>query len=72
MKGYKDASIIIEEMRNEAPPPRLQEVFKLQFQRLVVLDYIIRNTGNVYCYDTVIINPVHTQTKTDISIVDMC
>lgn len=59
-------------MRNEAPPPRLQEVFKLQFQRLVVLDYIIRNTGNVYCYDTVIINPVHTQTKTDISIVDMC
>ncbi len=47
VKGYKDASIVLEDMRNEPLSPNLQEIFKLQFQRLVVLDYIIRNTGNI-------------------------
>lgn len=45
VRGYKDAAIVLEEMRQEAPPPHLQRELQLQFERLIVLDYIIRNTG---------------------------
>ena len=45
VNGYKDASIILDEFKQSPPPPHLQRQLQLQFERLVVLDYIIRNTG---------------------------
>ena len=47
VKGYKDAAMILDEMKEEPPPPHLQRQMQLQFERLVVLDYIIRNTGQI-------------------------
>ncbi|XP_011409619.1 PREDICTED: phosphatidylinositol 4-kinase type 2-alpha-like [Amphimedon queenslandica] len=44
VNGYKDASIILDEFKQSPPPPHLQRQLQLQFERLVVLDYIIRNT----------------------------
>lgn len=44
MDGYKDADYWLRRFENEALPPRLSKSFQLQFERLVVLDYIIRNT----------------------------
>ena len=44
VKGYKDAQIQLDEFQNEPIHPQLEKPFQLQFERLVVLDYIIRNT----------------------------
>ena len=45
VRDYQDAENVLEELRREPPPPHLQRQLQLQFERLVVLDYIIRNTG---------------------------
>ncbi|XP_052565976.1 uncharacterized protein LOC120419224 [Culex pipiens pallens] len=42
--GYKDADYWLRRFEQEPLPTRLQQKFQLQFERLVVLDYIIRNT----------------------------
>ena len=42
--GYKDADYWLRRWESEPPPPHLAKQFQLQFERLVVLDYIIRNT----------------------------
>ncbi|XP_053671762.1 phosphatidylinositol 4-kinase type 2-alpha [Anopheles nili] len=42
--GYKDADYWLRRFEQEPLPTRLGEKFQLQFERLVVLDYIIRNT----------------------------
>ncbi|KAL3280727.1 hypothetical protein HHI36_003963 [Cryptolaemus montrouzieri] len=42
--GYKDADYWLRRFEQEALPPKLAQKFQLQFERLVVLDYIIRNT----------------------------
>lgn len=42
--GYKDADYWLRRWESESLPPRLACQFQLQFERLVVLDYIIRNT----------------------------
>ena len=44
MKGYKDAAIYLEEFRVHPLPQHMERRLQLQFERLVVLDYIIRNT----------------------------
>lgn len=44
MKGYKDARECLEEFGTEPLPQHLERKLQLQFERLVVLDYIIRNT----------------------------
>ncbi|XP_032675455.1 uncharacterized protein LOC116846115 [Odontomachus brunneus] len=55
--GYKDADYWLRRWENESLPARLSREFQLQFERLVILDYIIRNTdrGNdnwLIKYDT--------------------
>lgn len=45
--GYKDADFWLRRFDNEALPESTAKKFQLLFERLVVLDYIIRNTGNV-------------------------
>jgi hypothetical protein len=42
--GYKDADYWLRRWESEPMPARLSREFQLQFERLVILDYIIRNT----------------------------
>ncbi|XP_055715291.1 phosphatidylinositol 4-kinase type 2-alpha isoform X1 [Phlebotomus papatasi] len=42
--GYKDADHWLRRFEQEPLPSKLNTTFQLQFERLVVLDYIIRNT----------------------------
>ncbi|KAJ8915626.1 hypothetical protein NQ315_003410 [Exocentrus adspersus] len=42
--GYKDADYWLRRFEVEPLPPGIAQKFQLQFERLVVLDYIIRNT----------------------------
>lgn len=44
VEGYKDADYWLRRFENEHLSPALAKSFQLQFERLVVLDYIIRNT----------------------------
>ncbi|TMS37165.1 hypothetical protein L596_004153 [Steinernema carpocapsae] len=47
VSGYQDAIYWLrqwESFPEQAPPPKTQEEFQFQFERMVVLDYIIRNT----------------------------
>lgn len=44
VEGYKDADYWLRRFENEQLSPALAKSFQLQFERLVVLDYIIRNT----------------------------
>lgn len=51
VSGYKDAEYWLrrwEQYPEEAPPPATKNEFQLQFERMVILDYIIRNTGNIH------------------------
>lgn len=42
--GYKDADYWLRRFEAEPLPANLQRDFQVQFERLVALDYIIRNT----------------------------
>lgn len=42
--GYKDADFWLRKWECDPPPVNLAQQFQLQFERLVILDYIIRNT----------------------------
>ena len=44
VRGYKDAAVYLEEFRTQPLPQHMERRLQLQFERLVVLDYIIRNT----------------------------
>jgi len=44
VEGYKDADYWIRRFEQEPLPARVADSFQHQFERLVVLDYIIRNT----------------------------
>lgn len=44
MEGYKDAEFHLRRFEADHLPPQIAEEFQLKFERLVVLDYIIRNT----------------------------
>ncbi|PIO13273.1 hypothetical protein AB205_0013280 [Aquarana catesbeiana] len=46
VKGYKDADYWLRRFETEPLPENTNRQLQLQFERLVVLDYIIRNTGN--------------------------
>ena len=43
--GYKDAEQHLRKFENEGLPAKTKENFQFQFEKLVCLDYIIRNTG---------------------------
>lgn len=62
--GYKDADYWLRRFESEPLPKIISQKFQLQFERLVVLDYVIRNTdrGNdnwliKYDQPTIISNP---------------
>ena len=45
VKGYKDAEYHLRKIENEPLPAKTKNSFQFQFEKLVCLDYIIRNTG---------------------------
>lgn len=45
VRGFKDATICIKEFQTVSLTENLQYQFRLNFERLVILDYLIRNTG---------------------------
>ena len=49
VEGYKDADYWLRRFEAEPLPENTNRQLLLQFERLVVLDYIIRNTGRVGC-----------------------
>ena len=57
VEGYKDAEFYLRKMEVEPLPAVTNKDFLFQFQKLVCLDYIIRNTGTVY-YGRLIFNLV--------------
>lgn len=44
VRGYKDATVYLEEFKVHPLPQHMERKLQLQFERLVILDYIIRNT----------------------------
>lgn len=44
VEGYKDAEYYLKKFENAAPPKEALKEFQQNFEKLVVLDYIIRNT----------------------------
>lgn len=44
VEGYEDAAVVIQKLEHDPLPDVAQREFQFQFERLVVLDYIIRNT----------------------------
>ena len=48
VNGYKDADYWLRRFDNEALPDSTAKKFQQLFEKLVVLDYIIRNTGKVF------------------------
>uniref|UniRef100_A0A170Z6M1 Phosphatidylinositol 4-kinase type 2 n=1 Tax=Triatoma infestans TaxID=30076 RepID=A0A170Z6M1_TRIIF len=44
VEGYRDADYWLRRFEVEGMPPSIQEKFQRQFERLVILDYITRNT----------------------------
>lgn len=49
VEGYKDADYWLRRFEAEPLPENTNRQLLLQFERLVVLDYIIRNTGRAVC-----------------------
>lgn len=49
MDGYKDADYWLRRWESDPLPTKLARDFQLQFERLVILDYIIRNTDRGKC-----------------------
>ncbi len=44
VEGYKDADQLLKRFDNEPLPESTEQDFQHKFERLVILDYIIRNT----------------------------
>ena len=45
VKNFKDASEYLQVFEQEGLTPELEQEFQLLFEKLVILDYITRNTG---------------------------
>uniref|UniRef100_A0A5S6QDP0 Phosphatidylinositol 4-kinase type 2 n=1 Tax=Trichuris muris TaxID=70415 RepID=A0A5S6QDP0_TRIMR len=48
MEGYRNGTLWLECFGDQLAPPDLETMFQLQFERMVVLDYIIRNTDRTH------------------------
>ncbi|XP_076651379.1 phosphatidylinositol 4-kinase type 2-alpha-like [Halictus rubicundus] len=73
--SYKDADYWLRRWESEPLSPRLSREFQLQFERLVILDYIIRNTdrGNdnwLIKYDNVVAKAEPEQGEVKIAAID--
>ncbi|XP_026470418.1 phosphatidylinositol 4-kinase type 2-alpha [Ctenocephalides felis] len=74
VEGYKDADYWLRRFEQEPLPARLANKFQLQFEKLVILDYIIRNTdrGNdnwliKYEQPAIVNTPSGTKTRVELN-----
>lgn len=68
MDDFKDADYWLRRFESEKLPDLLAKSFQIQFERLVVLDYIIRNTDRGNDNWMIKYNPATKKTKAEISI----
>lgn len=61
VEGYKEAEYWLRKFESDPLPENIRKQFQSQFERLVILDYIIRNTGTEI-FPFVHSNPVSFQT----------
>ena len=47
VEGFKDAEYWLRKFESEPLNSKTQKSYQSQFERLVILDYIIRNTGSI-------------------------
>jgi len=47
VEGYKDAEFWLRKFEYDPLPEETKKDYQFQFEKLVVLDYIIRNTGDL-------------------------
>jgi hypothetical protein len=47
VENYVDADVFLKQLEHDSLPDSVITQFQRQFERLVVLDYIIRNTGEI-------------------------
>ena len=71
VEGYKDAEFHLRKMEADPLPAVTNKDFLFQFQKLVCLDYIIRNTGTRY-YWLLIFNVICNWVKWDFYYIDEC
>ena len=45
VKGYRDSAAFLRSLNGQPPPENVGRELRQQFEALVALDYIIRNTG---------------------------
>jgi len=53
VEGYREADYWLRRFEAEPLPENIRKQLQSQFERLVVLDYVTRNTGEGVCFDTV-------------------
>ena len=63
VEGYKDAEFWLRKFESEPLPAPVQDQFQHQFERLVVLDYIIRNTGENTLFFTMLASQFFLETQ---------
>lgn len=51
VSGYKDAEFWLKKFETESLPKNTEKEYQFQFEKLVVLDYIIRNTGLLFFFN---------------------
>ena len=49
VEGYKEADYWLRKFETDPLPENTRKEFQSQFERLVILDYVIRNTGICWC-----------------------
>lgn len=52
VEGYKEADYWLRKFETDPLPENTRKEFQSQFERLVILDYVIRNTGISWCPET--------------------
>ena len=76
MEGYKDAEYYLKKFETAAPPAEAMKEFQHSFEKLVVLDYIIRNTGEDfmsfhYCFGIKCVNMIKKMSEIFISAISL-
>lgn len=51
VEGYKEADYWLRKFETDPLPENTRKEFQSQFERLVILDYVIRNTGIIRIMD---------------------
>lgn len=70
VENYEDAAVVLQRLEYDPLPEEYQQEFQSQFERLVILDYIIRNTDRNNDNWLVKINKIEGDITTGVTDVD--